>query len=361
MLAPFALSRVLLAAVGLVAVALFPPVRDEPQYTTQPLLELASHWDGAWYLRTAQEGYRFDPDAPSTAAFWPALPALMKLGAVLTGSDSATAYIASGVIASNVALVVGLIYLVALLRLDMDEITAARAGRYLLVFPTTFYFSIVYAESLLLAFVAAALYQARRGRWWLAGVLAAAATLTRPFGVLVLVPLFWEYWTHDPRPAVSRGLLILVPPVLTFVLWIGFLSVISRDALVLLHMTRAWSLDVAAPWSAVVKLLTGPAARFDYVLPNLYFAIIYGVLIIAGWRVLRRGYSFYAAGLLLLLLVLSSLTMSSISRYGLALFPIFATLSIAGRSSLFDRVYVAASFLGACCFMAAFALWYWVA
>jgi hypothetical protein len=358
-LVPFTLSRVLLAAVALVAIAVFPPVRDEPEYTTHPLLGLASHWDGAWYLRAAQDGYRFDPDAPSTASFWPALPALMKLGALLFGSDSATTYLASGVIASNVALVIGLTYLVALLRLDVDEVTAVRAGRYLLVFPTTFYFSIVYPESLLLAFLAAGLYQARRGRWWLAGALAAGATLTRPFGIFILVPLFWEFWTHHPRPALSRGLLILVPPLITFVLWIGFLSVISRDALVLLHLTSAWGREFAAPWSPVVELFTDPAARFDDVLPNLYFAIIYGVLIVGGWRVLRRGYSLYAAGLLLL--VLSSSTMSSIPRYGLALFPIFATLSIAGRSLLFDRVYVAASFLGACCFFAAFGLWYWVA
>lgn len=358
-LVPFTLSRVLLAAVGLVAVALFPPVRDMPVYTTNPLLDLASHWDREWYLRAAREGYSFDPNVPSTAAFWPALPALMKLGALLWGSDSATVYLAAGVIASNVGLVVGLMYLVALLRLDVDETTAARAGRYLLVFPTTFYFSIVYPEGLLLAFVAAGLYAARRGSWWLAGALAAGATLSRPFGIFIVVPLFWEFWTRQPRPAISRGLLILLPPVLAFVLWIGFLSVISGDALVLLHLTSAWGRQLAAPWSPVVELFTNPAARLDDALPNIYFAVIYIILVVAGWRILPRGYSLYAAALLLFLL--SSSTTSSIPRYGLALFPIFATLAIAGRSPLFDRVYVAASFLSACGFMAAFALWFWVA
>jgi hypothetical protein len=358
-LAPFTLTRVLLAAVGLVAFALYPPVRDRTVYTTNPLLEIASHWDGEWYLRAAQQGYSFDPDAPSTAAFWPALPALMKLGALLTGSDSATAYLASGVIASNIALVVGLMYLVALLRLYFDEATAARAGRYLLVFPTTLYFSIVYPESLLLAFVAAGLYAARGGHWWLAGALAAGATLSRPYGIFILVPLLWEFWIRQPRPPIGRGLLMLLPPVVAFVSWIGFLSVISGDALVLLRLTRAWGRQLAAPWSPIVELFTNPAARLDDALPNIYFAVVYIVLVVAGWRLLPRSYSLYAAAVLLF--VLCSSTTSSIPRYGLALFPIFATLSIAGRSPLFDRVYVAASFLSACCFMAAFALWFWIA
>jgi Gpi18-like mannosyltransferase len=57
--------------------------------------------------------------------------------------------------------------------MDFDETLVSRAITYLLIFPTTFFFSGVYSESLFLALTVAAFYYARTNRWLLACVLAA--------------------------------------------------------------------------------------------------------------------------------------------------------------------------------------------
>src|SRR4029079_9154843 len=80
---------------------------------------------------------------------------------------------------------------------------ASRSVWYMLIFPTSFFLSAVYAESLFLVMALGAIYAARRERWLFAGLLGAGAALTRPFGVVVAVPLAVELlmqWRAEGRP-----------------------------------------------------------------------------------------------------------------------------------------------------------------
>ena len=77
--------------------------------------------------------------------------------------------------------------------MDFGEDLISRAITYLLIFPTTFFFSGVYSESLFLALTAAAFYYARTNRWPLACTLVALATLTRFQGMIMALPLLIEY------------------------------------------------------------------------------------------------------------------------------------------------------------------------
>jgi Gpi18-like mannosyltransferase len=79
-----------------------------------------------------------------------------------------------------------LTYFRALLAMDFGEDLISRTITYLLVCPTTFFFSGVYSESLFLALTAAAFYYARTNRWLLACILVALATLPRSQGMIIL-------------------------------------------------------------------------------------------------------------------------------------------------------------------------------
>ena len=59
----------------------------------------------------------------------------------------------------------------------------------ILFFPTAFFFAAFYTESLFLLTTAVCLWGARRGRWVVAGLGAAAAALTRLNGALTLIPI----------------------------------------------------------------------------------------------------------------------------------------------------------------------------
>src|SRR5207237_9491846 len=78
-------------------------------------------------------------------------------------------------------------------RLDFDRRTAARVVLYVCIVPTTLFLSAGYSDSLFLGLAVSAFYYARAGRWIIVGILAAAAALCRPPGVLLVAPLAFEY------------------------------------------------------------------------------------------------------------------------------------------------------------------------
>jgi hypothetical protein len=87
--------------------------------------------------------------------------------------------------------------------MDFGEDLISRTITYLLVFPTTFFFSGVYSESLFLALTAAAFYYARTNRWLLACILVALATLPRSQGMIIALPLLIEY-LHETQLQVAK-------------------------------------------------------------------------------------------------------------------------------------------------------------
>ena len=108
-----------------------------------------------------------------------------------------------GLLIANACLLIagGLLY--ALVRLDAGRELASRSVWYLLIFPTSFFLSAVYEESLFLVMALGAIYAARRERWLFAGLLGAGAALTRPFGVRRRRPLAVELlmrWRAEGRP-----------------------------------------------------------------------------------------------------------------------------------------------------------------
>ncbi len=156
----------------------------------QDLLGSWRAWDVGWYLAVANQGY----DHESMAAFFPLYPMLIN---VLKFAVPSLSPFVSAVVISNLALLAAL---VLLNRLTEREFGVACPGTtiVLMAYPAAFFFSTGYAESLLLALVLASLYALRAGRWGTAGALGAAAALTRPTGIVLLIPFVWEYVRQSP-------------------------------------------------------------------------------------------------------------------------------------------------------------------
>src|ERR1700730_14765577 len=158
-----------------------------------PFVNMWARWDAGWYLDIAKNGYRFLPGEQSNVAFFPLYPYVVRLVHTVIRVPSDTGWLLVGIIVSNTALFVALIYLYRLICLDYDRSMAARAVLYLCVFPTTLFLSAVYSESLFLALVVRAFYFARAGRWLFVGALSSATDLCRPPGLLLIAPLAFEY------------------------------------------------------------------------------------------------------------------------------------------------------------------------
>ena len=223
------------------------PMSGLARYFIEPL----ANWDGQWYTMLARYGYwAKDPVRdPSSAAFWPLYPLLLRLGATLTGWSPATV----GVLLSNVAFLFALVVLHRLIRLDYGAAIARRAVWGLALFPVAFFFSAVYTESLFLLLIVGAVYCGRIERWREAAILGFLAALTRNTGVLVLLPLgglLMQHYGPDPRRWWRVALpLALIP--LGPVLFMGYQWWVSGDFFLTLHVQRKFTRAPMPPWNAV--------------------------------------------------------------------------------------------------------------
>ncbi|HNX50330.1 MAG TPA: mannosyltransferase family protein [Thermoanaerobaculaceae bacterium] len=297
--------------------------------------DLLARFDGVWYLSIVRAGYEDSASKATNIVFFPLYPLLVRTVAA-TGMDAATA----GLVLSNLFLVVGVLLLARLMDLELGVGPARRAAVYLLVFPTSFFFSAVYTESLFLMLTVAAFLAARRGRWWLAGLAGGLAAATRLPGVALVVPLAFEY-LQQARFRVRRvhldGLALAVIPV-GLVAFAWYCASSFGDPLAFLHNQMLWR---GRPTRAVpgLGLLIGVAKAvlrpdpsihpFPLSLVYVAAAVLAVGCIVLSFFVLRPAYGIW--GLVVLSISTSHGRIDSLPRYVLALLPMFAVLGLVGH------------------------------
>jgi hypothetical protein len=305
------------------------------------------HWDVEYFLNIATRGYRADD---GTSQFHPLYPMLGRVVGLLLGGNMLLGLL---VVGSLCALLL-MIYFEQLARLDLPAETARRAVLYLVHAPVAFILFAPYTESLFLLCSVLTLLMARRGRWWMAGMMGSLAVLTRQQGVFLLVPLAWELWEFGGRKpkALLRNWrhamsLTLVP--LAMLGWLIYRALTLSDVVFDLSQPRTliYGLLISKSASAVVP-------RQDFMLPwqaiwnalnhlSITTAIDLGtgcvflpLLILGGrflWR-LRPSYFLYS-----LVIILVSFSYSTgrvwpymgLPRHCLLAFPLFLPLAVWGR------------------------------
>jgi hypothetical protein len=353
LLAPFVVTRVLTAVVALIAVALFPTPTTCPDVchpSTNPLLDAATRWDAYAYVLLARDGYG---PIPASNAYFPLYPFLMRVLAVPFGG-SVDAYLVAGVVISNLALFVALVYLARLVAIDHQAAAGPRAALYLLAFPTSVFLSVVYPESLLLALSIGAIYHARRGEWLPAAALGALAALTRPFiGVAVALPIAIEAYQ---RSGLRAAMASAAPAAVAFIGWHAVLWRITGDPVAILTAEANWGVGPSLPFKAFADLFDPRVYGFPYIV--LGSTLFVAALVVLSWRFLRPSLAAYATAVFLISVATGSLTSSP--RYYLSVFPAFMVLALVAQGWL-GRAYVAFGVAIGVLFTAMYALWYWVA
>src|SRR5437899_365792 len=214
----FALTRAIVLATLVLAANAQPeghgpafgaPVEEVRIYVRQHgiigrLAEAMTAADGLWYLDIAQNGYEkenFNLDKQHNWAFFPLYPLIIELFAGVTREFSITA-----ALLSNIFFLAALVILHrTALTFDADSGAADRGVFYLAAFPTSYFFSFPFTESLFLLVTVSSFYCARREMWWRAGALGALATATRLAGIFLLpalLILYWQQYRGRGRPQI---------------------------------------------------------------------------------------------------------------------------------------------------------------
>jgi hypothetical protein len=363
----FFTTRVALFAVAVFAVLRMPIDAIEARgfhLPPQPhaFLEAWARYDACWYVFIAEHGYHgpIGPYGDMRANFFPLFPALMTAVNLV-----ARAPLLAGLIVSNAAYLVFLVLLWKIVRLDWSADVARRALWIYLLFPSTFFLSGAYSESVLLAAAAGALLAARRRHWAMAGLLAAFATLTRAVGIVAVVPLVAEYITtrhtsSEDTPSRIALLQVLAPPLLAAAGYLVFSAAAFGDPLATVAGQAAIRGPMAAPWQPFIDLWSaGPRWHtFDNSIVDAVLALVAVAAVPAIYAYVRPSYAWYA--LFIVLIPLSGSLMS----FNRLLLPSFPHAILLAR--LTKRRWAIAALLIPCAIleaflMAAFATWHWVA
>jgi hypothetical protein len=252
-------------------------------------------------------------------------------------------YMAAGIIVSGLASIAVALSLRALVRCDKSEEVARNTVWFLFIFPTSFFLHITYTESFFLAGTLGCFLAARKERWWLAGVLGAAASLTRVNGLLLgpalAADVVFEY--ARTRRWNWRWLwLALLPCGFLGYLWLNYEVTGDYFAFTKI-MHEHWYKKFASPWFGIHDVwLRTKGMNVNEGLNELVAVILTLVCTVLSWIRLRPSYSVWIT--LNWLLITSTSFVLSVPRYTLTLFPVFILFAIActGRRFWFSMLTV---------------------
>ncbi len=374
-LLPYLGTRLVLVLVGLLIDFYILPLLKSNPYL--PSVSLSTHFpdtlwlmwrrfDAGFYVDIAEHGY-WPASTLHTASDWIFLPLYPMLiypfGHLFGGSDAA--FDIAGILVSNAAAVVAAVYLYLLVRRDFSSQIASRTVIYLAIFPTSFYLSAIYPESVFLACTVACIYYARQHRWWLAGICGALASLARIQGLVLVVPIAWEYWQflsdrYSPLPDMSKlmlrekasawlnsrfqGLLLaaqelrnwftllaiaLIP--MGLVPFLIYSQIKTGDFLATIHNHQVgWGRFFAYPWRLLAYAFRHPQPPdpldWNFWLLNIIMIIVFLGFTAWSFRRLPIIYALYT--LVMVLMPLTTASINSISRYYLIVFPAMILLAL---------------------------------
>jgi hypothetical protein len=176
-----------------------------------------------------------------------------------------------------------------------------------------------------------------RGRWFWAGLFGGLTALTRPNGILVLVPLLLLALAGRPGPRALalRGAALLQVPV-AFGLFCAFVQRLSGDPLGWLHAQRNWGYTLGNnPWVELMRVIDalerlGPY-RYFFGDPLAFYYLLHGVVALGFVALVPRvfarcGVALGAYTAVSLAVPLTGNALEGIGRYAATLFPVFMLL-----------------------------------
>lgn len=335
---PFLVSRFLLLLTGYLVPLVLPFSYNPDQliasrgWLFSPLrfVDMWARWDSGWYLTIIADGYRIveNVHTQSNIAFFPLYPIIVKLCLLIVPDSMVTQEltVAIGVVISNIFLLLSLAILYKISLLVFKSAAVANRVTWLMVlFPSSFFLSSFYTESLYLLLSLLSFWFALTKRWKLAVLCASLLGLTRLVGIFILAPLllllllqgqnFKEIKTRS-----QLMLLALIPSGL--LLFFLYLYSITGDFLAGLRVQSAWNKQLADP----LQSLLFPTGTWWYITPFDQLVVV-AFLISAVQMIanttnrLLRPFGLYV--LLIICPVLFTGTLDSASRYALVAFPVF--------------------------------------
>ncbi|MSO44705.1 MAG: hypothetical protein EXQ74_05300 [Thermoleophilia bacterium] len=345
-------SRLLVTGVGIVASVSFGRAEVSLDPSVPEAFALFGGWDTTWYLDIARRGYAFDVgqvgEVFTNVAFFPLLPMIMWL-AVAVGLNPFWVALLVG----NTMFLVALVAVHSLTKGRFGPLMATRATWVLALAPPTIAASLAYTEGIALGLAALAGYLAWKGHIGVAGSVAAIAALSRPTGLLAVIPVVMLAWSAGDEGRRRRLLMAVVPTAVVLITFVAIMQVRQGAWDLPLRAQAAWgrgqlgvgllSLLPEHLGTALGGALGGDligtrdllgketiselsgltAGDWSAVGRDAFFGVVYVCLLAQLWRReggLRSPWVLYS--FLILVVPLASGSVTSLGRIGLLAYPL---------------------------------------
>jgi hypothetical protein len=230
-----------------------------------------------------------------------------------------------------------------LVAIDYGEKIARWATIALAIFPTSYFFNAPYTESLFLLTFCVALFSARREKWIWAGVFAGLATASRPYGFLVMIAVFVE-WFLDKKRDWRYLPVISLPTIVAGAAYLYLNQSVYGDPFKFREiLADHWQKRLISPF---ISIRDSWRIAFSGGLSNFVLLVGWAEAIsaTAAWilipfvvKYLRRSWAIYYV---LSIAVFSSTSfILSMPRYLLSVPPLFVLIAIAQKNYLFRIVW----------------------
>lgn len=301
------------------------------------LLGVWANFDGVHYLGIAREGYH-DIDR----AFFPLYPFLVRFVSSVTINN----IFITGFILSQLFFIGGVLICHKVLKEVFHLEHRFRFLMLLLAYPTSFFFSAVYTESLFFFLIVASLYLMYKKTYRLLFFVLVCASLTRIQGVFLVLPLFFSL--YDQRISFKKNLWniftthpIIFSPFLGIFMYMMYLFFATGNPMYFLTVQSSFGAHRSSEvillpqvFFRYVRIFMTASFNFQYAIAVVEFVLFTVALILTGihtyWSIKKKAMKECGIALFSLAnLILPTLTgtLSSTPRYSLFALSIFFVLS----------------------------------
>ena len=278
-------------------------------------------WDASWYRDIALHGY--GGVAKEGLRFFPLVPLLARAGSWLPGVSVRVSLL---LVANVSALALGFLMYELARNEGRSHTVARRAVWIAYLAPPAFVLVMGYAEATLMTAALVALLALRRRHWWIAAIAGVVAGLTRPVGLLLVVPALVEVYLSRrelKRAELAAGAAAIAGPVVGTGAYLAWAEHRSGDLLYPLRVQQAssrrggWIDPVRAIWHAAHDSVSG-----DHLSAGIHVvtALVLVALLVVLWR--RWPASFTAYAIVAVVVALSARNLDSLERYSLSTVPL---------------------------------------
>jgi len=341
----FLSTRLILTVIGVISRSLLERQFGKQYiYSNQLWLDIWGVWDSYWYINIAEEGYsaQIGTDFSKTQAnyaFFPLYPMLMRLVGTFIGGK----YFLAGIIVSNVCLIIACFVFYRLVRLKSDRQTSLQSVKFLLLSPTAFIFSGVFTESLYLMLAVLCFYFAEKRQWLFVGIAGFFLALSRSVGVLIIIPMLYEYLQSKEfqfkKIRYDILFLLLIPLGLT--LFAIYNYHLTGNFFAFSQIQAGWNRKLSDPFTAMIRGfrrgLWQPDVKTIFkmkaLLESIFSVTALGFLCIYFRKI---NFSYWIFGIYSIVVPLLA-GVDSMPRFILPIFPLYILLAKLASDRAFDQ------------------------